>query len=458
MKRRLICMLLMTSVTPALLAFELQVVLKPGANGVAVETSQPSGKVDMPTGENLAVNVTCDGTVKCTDVRFDLRKKGAAENLLASAQGTYTATKALMTIAAEELRAGSFELRITHAAKTIQTIEVTGQTAAEPARTADGNKETLPLLELLTTPCELPGPITYPLGPDTAWVVATPVGRILSSNLGDAEFDENDRLIVFIIAAAELQDRLSIRRKSPFRDASELRLLGSEITRDQLELHAAEGGCTAVRAELADFAPGRGEVEISVLAAVEKPIVVGSFEFAVNPLYTGMLSFGPTWTKNVDPDYAIAKVGEKNVIVQENVGDRDLKYAVFYTPFIWGRRDLQKSRDWYRAHGRSTFERSWLPWLRHINPSLGFVVDELEDHALVGVTLDLGPGIAFTVGRHFRRREVLQSGLAVGAEFVGEAADLPTGTEWDDEDFVAVSFDLRAAVKALAAVVRSGAK
>ncbi|HZC80503.1 MAG TPA: hypothetical protein VE222_02085, partial [Nitrospiraceae bacterium] len=359
-----------------------------------------------------------------------------------------------------QVTGGEFTVTISHTTVSTTTpltqftVEGTTESTSDTSKPKESND---PLVKLLTTRCTYD--VTIPAKESQLpWVVVSPLGQVLSSNLAEIQFDEDDTLIVYLVADPDLIGQLVVRRKSTFREPGQIRILGSEVTRDQVNLQAGRvATCPPHRFELRDFAPGRGEVEIAALVEVGKPTAVGSFEFAVNPLYTGMLSFGPTWSKNVDPDFDLAMDANQQVIVQNNQGGRDLKYAVYYTPFIWGKRDPEKSHEWYGLHGSTNFKKKWYPWLQHVNPSLGFTLENLSDNALVGVSVDFGPAFVVTVGDHFRKVEVLQDlkGVRLGKPFAGKREDLPIGRSWEDESFIAVSIDLRAAVKALKSVVKS---
>src|SRR5262249_43974015 len=125
--------------------------------------------------------------------------------------------------------------------------------------------------------------------------------------------------------------------------------------------------CGTATFVLRDFAPGQGEVEISVVSGSD-PVVIGGFQFAVDALYTGMFSLGGLWTPLIDPSFTVSTVGGQSTIVQSEQGSRRFAYTLLYTPFVWEPRDIEK--------GPRSF-------LHRLNPSVGFVLNHPTDNVLV---------------------------------------------------------------------------
>jgi hypothetical protein len=272
-------------------------------------------------------------------------------------------------------------------------------------------------------------------------IVVTPLGDVLASGL-DTLFDENDVLVVTVVADKRLLPLLTVDRTSAFRDVTAVQILGAG--QPVPDLVARQGApvadCGTREFRLENFAPGQGKVQISALQGTT-PTPIGNFEFNVNALYSGMLTLGAARTKVVDPtSFSLASVGGQTVIAAEEDGDDDLVYTLFYTPFLWGKRDIQKS----------------VPFWQHLNLSIGLAPEAVTDNAFAGITADLPAGIAVTWGWHFRQVETLTQGLAVGSPFTGTADQIPTTKDWDDGKFWAVSIDLRAMVQVLRAAMGTG--
>jgi len=274
-------------------------------------------------------------------------------------------------------------------------------------------------------------------------ILVTPTGNVLARGVNT--FDENDSLKVIVYGDARLLPLLQVARTSAF-NVPTVRIVGADTTLPS-QLIARQGAavCTTAEYTLSNFSPGQATVQISALQGTSfTPL--GSFDFNVDPLYTGILSLGAAWTHLVDPGFKIAtNSAGSTVIALGDEGTRDLLYTLFYTPYVWGKRDLEKK-----------IPRS--QWYKYINPTVGIVPQDIENNALVGITIDLPAGFLFTFGRHYRQITVLpaSTGLAVGSTFSGTADQLPTAESWEDGNFFAVTVDLRAIVQLLNVATGSG--
>ena len=165
------------------------------------------------------------------------------------------------------------------------------------------------------------------------------------------------------------------------------------------------------------------------------PAELGSFDFPVNPLYSGMFSFGFIKSDLVDPDYKIVNDGTNDLVSLGDESDHDYLHALMYTPFIWGKRDLEKPVPWF---SKDVY--------KHINPTIGISLQDTDEHVFAGISVDFPMGVLFTYGRHYGKVSTLTStsGLSVGDTFTGT---LPTSTSWESEEFFALSFDLNVVKK-----------
>jgi hypothetical protein len=114
-------------------------------------------------------------------------------------------------------------------------------------------------------------------------------------------------------------------------------------------------------------------------------------------------------------------------------------YTLFYTPFIWGGRDIQRSISFWQ----------------HLNPTVGLSLNDPLNNVFLGLSVDLFNSIVFTAGgtvSHVAQLDA-SSSLAPGSPFTGTSNDLPVTHSWQTGHFFAVSVDLRAAVQLLQIVL-----
>lgn len=234
-------------------------------------------------------------------------------------------------------------------------------------------------------------------GPPIATFEVSVTGTVLSAPEGPLV--EGDPVAVRVRAARQLFPRLRIHRSTPTRLAHEIRTLGADAgPLPGPRVTPTRGSCATHEFILRDFAPGEARVTITVVQA-DKDRELGSFAFPVAPLYTGALTFGPVRSE-----------------VTGNGDSYDVLYSVMYTHFVAGRRSSLRQGEWYR----------------HVNPTIGLVLNDVSEHVLVGISLDYLP-FFLTTGVH-------------AAENDGN---------WDSGPFVGISFDLRAAVQLVKAAIKS---
>ena len=394
------------------------------------------------TGDTATVQVTCQTAADCGNVGLQLQRGTTVVQTLGRGAGGN------FQVPAGPVRGTVLDLAITFNRGAIDSFPVTAggtstpQTA--PTNTAQDTGDNAPLSELLTTTCaDATVTVGYDEKENQGQILVTPTGNVLAR--GTENFDENDTLDVIVYGDARLLPQLKVERISNFRDAQTVRIVGGGLTLpSQLIARQGAGVCTTSTYTLADFAPGQGKVQISAFQNNEW-LPLGTFDFNVDPLYTGILSLGAAWTDAVDPGYKLASNGSETVIALGDDGKEDLLYTLFYTPYVWGKRDLEKR-----------IPRS--QWYKHINPTVGIVPEDIDENAMVGATIDLPAGFLFTFGWHFRRISVLpeDTGLTVGSPFTGTADQIPTAKSWENEKFFAVTVDLRAMLQLLNAALPGG--
>jgi hypothetical protein len=401
------------------------------------------------TGAAATVQVTCQTAADCAKVGLQLEKNGAVALTL----GRSPAGSNTFSVPAGPVRGSVMDLAVTFQGQKIDSFPVTAQSgggtppASPPA--GDEDDSTLdagpppPLAQMLITPCpSISVPVGYDARRNLGAILVTPTGNVLARGVNT--FDENDKLRVIVYGDARLLPLLKVERTSAF-NVPTVRVVGAGLTVPQ-QLIAREGAgvCTTAEYLLSDFAPGEATVQISALQGTDF-VPLGTIDFNVDPLYTGMLSLGAAWTKAVDPGFKLAANNSGPVIALGEEGNNELLYTLFYTPFVWGKRDLEKTIPTSR-------------WYKRINPTVGIVPQDLQENALVGITLDLPAGFLVTFGRHFRQITVLpeDTGLTVGSPFSGTADQLPTAQSWEDSSFFAVTVDLRAILQLFTAALGSG--
>lgn len=268
----------------------------------------------------------------------------------------------------------------------------------------------------------------------TGKIILDPLGNILDQS-SNFNFDENDNLEVYILGGSEdFLKTLKVERSSGARDPGIVRIIGdsqaAKINPATSFYENLNPKCSR-KYEIDNFAPGEGVINISKYDEPSKANVnLGSTKIRVNPLYSGMFTLGIVKTDLVERDYTV----ENDVIIDKNTGKEDYMYALMYTPFIWGKRDLEKYIDWWKR----------------INPTFGISFEDVADNVFVGISIDLPANVLITYGKHFGKVSSIasESGLSVGDSFTGS---IPESESWEDETFVAISFDIRAITKLFSA-------
>jgi hypothetical protein len=409
-------------------------------NQTVSETLQDNAP-NLMTQSQATVSLTCLSGVDCSQAGLRLELNGST---LATLSPTASSAQSrTFTIPQSAVSPGT-DLVVLLNGNRIDSYQIApaGGSPAMVAAAQQGPPPASPptLAQLLALRC--PGTYSVPdydekgnLGE----IVVDPLGTVLASNL-DTQFDESDSLNVRIVADKRLLSLLTATRASKFRDVTAVQIVGGGETAPLLTRQAGLlADCGERKFLLSNFAPGQGLVQIAALQGTQLT-PTGSFDFNVNPLYTGMLTLGTARTRLVDNGFKIATVGGQPVIAAGEKGNQDLIYSLFYTAFVWGKRDLQKKLSWYK----------------HLNPSIGVAPDDITNNAFLGITADLPAGVALTFGRHFRRIEVLDQGLTLGSPFAGTADQLPTAQEWKNDNFLAISIDLRIMAQVLRAAAAGG--
>ncbi len=251
--------------------------------------------------------------------------------------------------------------------------------------------------------------------------------------------DEDDMVFVHVISSDRtLLQAIEVTRTSATRATGNLNIMGGEVRGLTLDRQAATPTqCFHRTFELGDFASGEATVDVSARQETTRTSL-GTLRFNVNRLWDGIISVGPAWSPLTDRAFGLApQTGGTNVIVETEEG-KSILYAAQYTYFWRGRRDLEKPR----------------PLLsQRINPTLGFSLNDPADHALIGLSFDIGQFL-LTGGLHAANVSRLAdgSGAAVGQPFAGPANEIPVEKQWETGWYFAVTIDARAAQTLLRAI------
>jgi hypothetical protein len=392
---------------------------------------QETGTVVGRAGSQLYVDLASG--LKCNRLAANLENEGAANQPI---QAKAASGKCLLEVPSPIMPTAT--LKISYDGRGVSPEFPLKKPPAEKQPDNDVTKSEVSLKDLLNCTVDSFQLPPYDRRGNLAYFAITPLGTVLSAP--NESIDENDTVRIVVFVHPGLMPFLKVKRTSAIRTVGGLNIIGAEVTVPLTDLKRQAAGvkpCSRLDVELRDFAPGAGTVTVSAQIG-EKDVTLGTVEFLVNRLYHGMFSLGAISTKAVERDFTVVATTSGSVIADENEGDRDVIYGVFYTPFVWGRRDLEKS-DWGGKRLRE-----------HFNPSFGVATSDLSDNALAGISFDAA-GFVFTAGRHWRHGKVLSSssGLRVGSPFSGTESEIPTARKWDSSSFVSVSIDLRAAVALL---------
>lgn len=246
--------------------------------------------------------------------------------------------------------------------------------------------------------------------------------------------DEDDEIHIYVVAPASIIGNLSVKRTSATRDPTVVYYMGEE----QFKENAAGIGAKyeIKNVVLGDFAPGEASVSIETMQVTGAASPAKSFGFVVNRLYAGAFSFGPLYTFLEDNEYGLVSTAQGNVIsITESKSPR-IHYALTYSPFIFGKMDIQKSS-------------------LMIAPFIGASVNNISENAIAGINLGR-PGMFHVVlGYHYGRVTLLNedSGLSEGSAFSGNAEEIPTVTKWKGNVCIGATFDLRAITKIFGSLI-----
>jgi len=379
-----------------------------GAENVALTIDVPASSIPAQ------LTIVCDGTTfDCTKVKLG----GAASKKVSP--GDASARQAIFEIPGGAA-ATSFDGNVLYEGVASMNLLTFASTAAGPP------KDDASLGTLLATMCD------ERLVTTTATFVVTPFGRVVKQN--KPRITDRDRIEVSILANTELEPVLTLKEGSDLATPSVTNIYGADLP--IFKNTSKAGGkpiapvpCRQSAATpLGPFASPKGTVLIEAHVGIEEK-QVGSFQFQVNPTYTGAFSLGGGLTTAFSPSFEKAFNGTDTVIVAH--GDRHrFLYIATYTHYLWKPRDL-------------SFVKGLDP---QIFPFVGVVLNDVTDNALAGVSLELQPGFALVFAQHIARVTVLDTstGAALGGAFNNRAASVPTDKRWTSMPFYGVVVDARA--------------
>ena len=412
---------------------------------LASSNSVPSGAGTI----NLTVNCPLipPGTVDCTLLTAEvMNADGSVQQSVPSDRAPApTPRKATFTINRFLFLNTTRSLRLAHRTLTASAASQVSVVTAPTTAVAGTLSEAL-AAECIDPSYRWPAPYQG----NTARFLVTPRGVVLQRP--DRPIDEDDVVIVRVPMIEGLLPRLVVRRLSAIRQPNTMRVLGEESRIGGLFEQAAGAPVVPPRCsfrdfELADFAPGKGEVEISIFTD-QGDERTGLFDFNVSPLYAGAFSLGVARSDLVDPQFGLRSVdaadpmddADQFITVTSDPETRNrgeatpgsqLQYVVFYTPFL-GTGDVLK-----RGIG--------------VSPTFGVALDTPRENVFLGAAVDWQAKFYVMFGWHFGRINSLakESGLIVGSRFDGDVDDIPVVREWGSEFFFGAAIDVRVAVKFL---------
>lgn len=403
---------------------------------------EPQGLGAGELAANTTLEIRCRRPIDCRSIElYPIDRQGKPGATLMPAQGAERrSARYLLGIA--DLQ-GMESLAVRHRplpAKSILLRAVATELKNEASVPAPA-QPALPddLSAILARQCaEVPPFVTYDRAADQGQVVVTPTGMALTALPG--HLDEDDTLVVTVLADARLLPFVEVRRASAQRSIGDLRILGDDVTlpKDPFQRQSErDTACAAMSVRIGDLAPGKAEIEIAVRTSRGRT-VTGTIELRVHPLYTGMFSLGPLWTEVADPEFGLVTRDAETIVSAPEQDSGRMLFAFFYTPFVWGKRDVEKPAA---------------RWYHHVNPTIGLALPDPLHNGLAGASV-AGRGFVLTAGVHVARVRVLDDagGLAAGDAFMGDEDDLPVAHAWKVGPFVSVAVDLRAALKIAGAV------
>ena len=387
--------------------------------------------------------IICDGTVACNEVQVKIKTSKKTLDLPRPPEYALTATQhdefLVITDSASKLLL--IVPSLSGPPDTLEMPVVWAGEAAPQETTLWGGKACRNMVEARPMP-----------GRESEWIptfVVDALGNVLVRPRWP--IDDRDLVQVQVLAPPTTLAQLRVARRSAFRSVGTINLVGGDINASGLIRYgwteAQPLGCRLF--ELTDFAGGKAVVEISAVDEKATARTLGSFEFAVNPTFTGALSFGAIRTELLDPTIGLAFNGTDSVITAKTDGVEGVDekahrilYGVFYTYYVWGRRDLDKPR----------------PLHERVNPMMGVILNDVPNNFVGGATLDLADGVFVSIGAHAGKVRVLdpRSGFEFGDVFSGKAEDIPVVRRWRTKFFVGVAIDLRAASQLFKSSLGSG--
>ncbi len=339
-----------------------------------------------------------------------------------------------------------------------QPTKAAGRAAKQPNGSASGDTLSEPLVDLLTSPaCRDVRPDTLILDISGRDFVVTAAGNVLDRPR--RPIDEGQKVHVTVLADERLEQSLVVTRKSEFRPVRVTNILGSGVRFTSPVLIRALVGsnkpkCVAAQFELNDFASGRGEVDISALTD-DGRASLGTFDFAVDPLYTGAFTIGAIRTRVNAPTFGTtARIYDTTLVaggplkrVTDTVvtrtvenGDRIL-YVVTYVPFLWRDRDVKVTPSRF---------------IERFNPMFGAVLNDVFNNGLIGVNFDILARVYLMWGVHAGRVTDLDSR---SRQMVGSpigSGSVSTTKKWRYDQFVGVSVDITSGVDFLKTALSAG--
>ena len=270
------------------------------------------------------------------------------------------------------------------------------------------------------------------------WADGTPIAAPITSPV------EGMAIRFYVLGEQSVLSHLSVKRKSALRIVTISNVAGGGTPLPPKTDFNPQGRqlitCGVDTTTIGDFASGDAQIEISALDDDGTTHVENTFDFNVHALYTGAYALAAISTNVANPSFGKAFNGTDTVVTATDDGRHRVLYAMTYTPFVWGRRDIT---------------RPTARWWEALNPMVGVVLNDIPNNAIIGVSYDVGNLLYATGGLHAARVSTLDqtAGAVLGQPYENRAATVPTVKRWEYGWFGGASIDLQGAVGLLKAAL-----
>lgn len=260
------------------------------------------------------------------------------------------------------------------------------------------------------------------------------------------DLDENDAIVVTMVLPCAGSADYTVQLEGTFADGS-MNVLSSGALENLSELRnelTAAGRDTFYMGTFGPFQPPQVTV---IIKRGDEEVRRHVLRVVKNYIAAIRLGVGQSNLRFSDFDLrSPADGGDANVITDLSDPDGEPRYFVSVVWYGW---HFWDSGAW---NGRDLSEQPGL--IDRLNPYVGVGLKNPGHEYLAGLTFELARGVDVVWGVHIARTERLVNGATEGAEFDGEAGDLPTQHDWKAAtNYWGVSADLETAANVLLGIL-----